>query len=126
LAAYYFEQEGFELVLEEWMLEMLNGSEEDEQQLWDNTLMDGLEDEKIDNSYLPFGTKRTHLDDQCWQEKEKEDDQPCCNWTRNDEEDKVLYEEQYENDIQGSKFFIKGNPCPVHHCPGCGKRLDDE
>jgi hypothetical protein len=112
---YYQKKEKQTQDMEEWMLEMLNTTDEDEQQLWDNTLMDGLEDE-------------------VWIEDE-EYDIGCCTWMRHDiQESSTLSHEYFRslsiddegNYSQDNNYYIRGNPCPVHHCPGCGRKLDDE
>ena len=112
---YYQEKEKQTKDMEDWMLEMLNTTEEEEQQLWDNTLMDGLEDD-------------------VWSEDE-EYDEGCCDWMKQDIQESSTLSHEYFRSLsidedgnyhQDVNSYIRGNPFPVHHCPGCGRRLDDE
>ena len=115
---YYQEQVGEAEEAEPWMQEVLTLTDEDEElRVWDHTLMEGLEE------------------DECWGEEDEELDLHCCDWMKTDANDEgVLYEEYYRslsidekgNCHQDSNFYIRGNPYPIHHCPGCGRRLDNE
>jgi nucleoside 2-deoxyribosyltransferase len=97
---------------EPWMMEMVNVTDYDDENCWDSTLLDGLEDET-------------------WGEVDEEYDEVCCDWMRQNIQDNTLYEEWFRSlsmDEDGeyhqdSNFYIRGNPVPIHHCPGCGRRI---
>jgi len=116
---YYQDKEGETRELEKWMMEILDDSEiGDDVTIWDSTLLDGLDEEC-----------------ECWEEEDEEFDRYCCEWMRMDANDSNLLSEEYYRSLsmdedgnyyQDSNFYIRGNPYPIHHCPGCGRRLDNE
>lgn len=111
---YYQSRGEEEQQLEVWMEEILNESE-DEVSVWDFTLLDGLEE------------------DPCWEEEDDDYEEDCCDWMKVDRQESNTLQPEYfrslsidedGNYYQDMNYYIRGNPYPIHHCPGCGRRLD--